>query len=80
MYDKIPTLNNILNTDNVNEQVDIFATTFVNCLDSCAPVVTKIVHRPPAPWMNDDIRNEMHNRNLLRRRRDLTNDDIVNDL
>ena len=33
-------LNNILHTDNVDTQVDIFTEYFNDCLNSCAPIVT----------------------------------------
>ena len=76
----VPSFNSILGTDNVNDQVDIFTLNFKKSLDSCAPIITKTIHRPPAPWMNDEIRKEMQNRNRLRQRRDLEHDDIVNEL
>ena len=34
-------LNGILRTDNVNDRVSIFTRTFIKCLDSCAPFITK---------------------------------------
>ena len=80
LLENVPTLDLISNTDNVNEQVEIFTTTFTKCLDSCAPIVTKTIHRPPAPWMNDEIKKEMQNRNVLRQRREITNNDITNEL
>ena len=52
--------NAIMDTDNVNTQVDIFTENFIRCLDDCAPFVTKsIITRPFAPWMNDNIREGM---------------------
>ncbi len=32
--------NLILDTDDVNRQVNIFTSTFIDCLDECAPYVT----------------------------------------
>ncbi len=34
-------------------------------LNDCAPFVTKIVRRPPAPWMTDDIKQVIEVRNSL---------------
>ena len=42
-------LNSILQTDDVNIQVNIFNEIFCKNLDVCAPVVTKEISRPPAP-------------------------------
>ena len=53
----------ILDTDDVNRQVDIFASTFIECLDACAPYVTKEVKRPFAPWMNVDLKEAIKLRN-----------------
>ena len=80
LMEKTPSLNLLLNTDDVNEQVDIFTNTFMKCLDSCAPIVTKTIHRPPAPWMNDEIKKEMQNRNVLRQRIEKSNNDVTNEL
>ncbi len=38
-----PAMNKIFLTDNVNEQVNIFTYIFIECLDKCAPIVTKVV-------------------------------------
>ena len=58
--------NAIMDTDDVNTQVDIFTENFIRCLDDCAPFVTKSITRPFAPWMNDDIREAMSLRNNTR--------------
>ena len=63
-----PTLNKIHLTDDVDTQVNILTSTFTNCLDRCAPIVTKEIKRPPAPWINDDIRSAMAARNALQLR------------
>ncbi len=52
-------------TDDVDVQVDILASVFTSCLDHCAPVVTTIVNKPFAPWLNDEIRSAMATRNAL---------------
>ena len=63
-----PAMNKIFLTDNVNDQVRIFTDVFTKTLDACAPFVTKVIRRPPAPWMSDDIRhailvrNNVHNK------------------
>ena len=68
LLDNIDRFNEILRTDDVNIQQDIFTTNFMSSLDSCAPIVTKTITRPPAPWLTDDIRNEMAYRNRLKER------------
>lgn len=55
-------LNNIYITDNVDTQVNIFTSIFNNCLNKCAPLVTREVRRPFAPWMNEHLRALMHER------------------
>ena len=58
-------LNYILCTDNVNDQVSIFTSIFMKCLNSCAPFVTKEIKRPYAPWIDDQIKEEIKIRNNL---------------
>ncbi len=66
LLQKIHCFNRILLTDDVNTQVAIFTTTFTDCLDECAPFVTKEVKRPFAPWMNDELRGAMRIGNDIR--------------
>ena len=60
--------NRILNTEDVNTQVDIFTNNFIGCLNDCAPFVTKEIKRPFAPWMNDPIREAMNQRDDTRKK------------
>lgn len=60
--------NRTVNTDDVNTQVYIFTKYFINCLNDCAPFVTKEIRRPFAPWMNDHIREAMIHRDDTRRK------------
>ncbi len=62
---KPPELNKILSTDDVNMQVKNFKHIIMESLSECAPFVTKIVRRPPAPWMTDDIKLMIEVRNSL---------------
>ncbi len=55
-----------MDTDHVNTQVNIFIENFIKCLNDCAPIVTKSITRPFAPWMNDDIREAQILRNNIR--------------
>ena len=59
------TLDTILRTDDVNYQVDVFTDVFVNVLDSRAPIITKQVKRPPAPWITEEIKGAMKNRDNI---------------
>ena len=80
LMEQIPAFNRILDTDNVNQQVDILTSTFMTCLDSCAPIVTKKIYRPPAPWITEEIKKEMEYRDNLRKTSNLTSDNIANEL
>ena len=68
LLDKAHTLNAILNTDNVNYQVSTFTEVFNNCLDECAPIVTKEITRPPAPWIDDNLKKCISEKNELKSR------------
>ena len=68
---QVPTLNTIMGTDDVSKQVDILTEVFNESLDSCAPIVTKKITRPPAPWMTQEILEEMQKRDELRNLRDI---------
>ena len=67
LISKYHDLSRIFRTDNVNEQVEIFTNVFNKCLNVCAPTVTKKVCRPFAPWITEDIRSDMRNRNDTQR-------------
>ena len=58
-------LKDILETDSVNDQVQIFTYVFINCMDTCAPFVTKVIKRPPAPWIDTQIKASMRVRDRL---------------
>ena len=68
LLDNSHTLNCILDTDNINWQVDIFTGVFNDCLDECAPIVTIEIIRPPAPWIDDDLKRCIHEKNELKYR------------
>ncbi len=55
-------LNKILTTDNVDEQVDKLTSTVIKCLDSCTPMTTKVIRRPPGLWLIKEIRDLMNAR------------------
>ena len=55
LLEETETLNNILNSDNVNEQVNNLISVLTNNINKCAPIVTRVIKRPPAPWINNDI-------------------------
>ena len=58
-------LNSILCTDNVSDQVLTFTKTFIKCLDTCAPTVTKQIKRPAAPWIDNEIKDAIKLRDKL---------------
>ncbi len=61
LLDESDELNTIFNTDNVNLQVNTLTTILNKC-----PIVVKEIHRPPAPWLTDEIRQVMTTRNIAR--------------
>ena len=67
ILDEKHVLNHILLTDNVDNHVNIFTSVFTKCMDSCAPIVTKEIRRPNAPWITDDIKEDMKTRDELQK-------------
>ena len=61
-------LNQIMESDDVDLQINIFNDTFTRCLDNCAPFVTKEIARPFTPWFNEDLRQAIQNRNDMRKK------------
>ena len=49
----------------VNDQVLTFNSTVIRYLDTCAPCVTKVTKRPPAPWMDSELKEAMRVRDNL---------------
>ena len=80
LLDKKVNLDGIVRTDDVNVQADIFTSNFISSLDSCAPIVTREITRPPAPWMTEEIRCEMRYRNRLKERLHLEFNEITDAL
>ena len=46
-------MNEMFLTDDANNQASILTSVLNHCLDQCAPIVTKVISRPPSPWMNN---------------------------
>ena len=63
LLNETPTLNNILTTDDIDRQVGILTVTFNYCLDECAPVVTREISRPFAPWIDQNLRCIINEKN-----------------
>lgn len=57
------TLNKIYTTDNVDTQVQIFNEVFIKCLDLCAPFVTQEIRRPFAPWITEELKTIIQQKN-----------------
>ncbi|MEL6989243.1 MAG: hypothetical protein AAGK97_15635, partial [Bacteroidota bacterium] len=70
-------LNTLMNTDDVNVQVDHFTHVFKTCLDSCAPIITQEIKRPPAPWLTQEIKEAMKSRDQLHSLIKNSNDPIL---
>ena len=52
----------IYTTENTNDKADIFEQKFSTVLDTHAPFKTFRVTRPPSPWLTDEIKEHMDNR------------------
>ena len=57
-------LNEILNTDNVNNQVTILNNVLKEAINKCAPLITTRVKRQPNKWMNDIIKKKIEEREI----------------
>ena len=66
ILEQTPVLNTTLSTDNVDIQIDTITTVMNNTIDSIAPMVTKLVRRPPAPWMNENLKTAIKERDHTR--------------
>ena len=72
-------LNRILDTDDINLQADIFTKVFNNCLDECAPFITTEITRPPAPWIDENMKKIIHEKNQLKARLKLDRSNLLLD-
>ncbi len=63
LIDNICRVNYTFLTYYVDNQVHIFNEVFIQCLDTCAPMETKVMKRPPTPSMNDELRHAIKDRN-----------------
>ena len=72
-------LNYNLNTDEVNAQIGIFNDVFNEGLNECAPIETREVKRPYAPWINEDIRTKIKEREEVRKKlkKDRRNENLI---
>ena len=68
ILDQTSVLNEILITDNVDTQVPIITKVMNDCIDNCAPVVTRNINRPPAPWIDQNIKTAMKQRDEIKKR------------
>ena len=69
------TLNSILNTDDVNQQVKTVTTVLGNTINNCAPEVTSLIRRPPAPWIDGNVKKIIKERDQIQR---LLKEDTLN--
>ena len=65
---KTPMLNSIIGTDDVDVQVSTVTNILMNSIDTIAPEETKVIMRPPAPWINQNIKNAIEERDNIRDR------------
>ena len=61
------TLNHILNTDDVNVQTKILTEVLTTATNDIAPVKTSLIRRPPAPWINSDLKKSLSERDKIHR-------------
>ncbi len=77
LCDNVQYLNRIFLTDDVDRQVGIFNDVFMNCIDMCAPMTTKVVRERPMPWIDGDVREAMKSRNDLQKQLKLNQSNSV---
>ena len=65
LLSKKQSFDKIFATDNVDFQVQIFTENVLICLNSCAPKVIKEIQRPFAPWITDDLKILMQERDSI---------------
>lgn len=59
--------NDLFSSNNIDEKVDIFNSKLMELLNAHAPLVRRHFKNLPAPWLSDDIRSAMRERDLARR-------------
>ncbi len=67
ILEETSTLNEILRTDDVDKQVSILTNVITTSLDRIAPLSNIVLHRPPAPWINDEIKEALAERRKAQR-------------
>ena len=68
LLEEVSTLNNILNTNDVSSQVNILTGVMMKSLNVCAPLVTKEIIRPPAPWISEEVKWTMRARDEMQKK------------
>ena len=68
ILEQIPILNRILETDDVDSQVNVLNEVFNSSLNNCAPIITKEIRRPFAPWVTEDIQLSIKKRDDIKKR------------
>ena len=58
-------LNLMYETDSIDTQVQILTDNFLLALHSCTPFEVKLIKRPPARWMTENIKNEINKKYIL---------------
>lgn len=66
---RLSSLNQIFVTDNTNIQVNIFTEIFNKYINECAPLVTREIRKPFAPWINEHLRALIHEKHYTEKPR-----------
>lgn len=69
--------NTVFAADAVDDKVNIFNKLLIKLYDKHAPIHPVRMKRPPAPWLNDDIRKAMRWRDSLRRKHKKTPSEVA---
>ena len=80
LLSKTPVFNRILGTDDVDAQVELVTNGLSEAIDSTAPEESRLITRPPAPWITNDIKIQIKERDKIRDhlKIDRTNDQLRN--
>ena len=65
LLNKIPILNRILGTDDVDLQVDTVTSTLCDVIDHIAPLITMLITSSPAPWITQGIKSAILQRDRI---------------
>ena len=65
LFDEMESLSTILDTDDVDTQTEVLSNIIVKAIDKIAPIETVTINRPPSPWINSEIKEDIADRDRI---------------